>query len=269
MRALEVSRDVESARADVDDAMVRAIRDGTARSVDLVRRFDAPTLRASAVHRVARAVTSSRAVVTLTLAGHALALDSVRALAAALAAAPALRTLDLGDCAVDDSGAEAIARSLFLAPSVARLFLDRNALGPPACESLAASFRVGTKSRVRVLDLSNNPLGDAGAAALARGLVDGATRCDDEFDGAREGLAELALRRCDVGDAGARRLAEALRACEGIERVDLEGNRIGLEARLALVDDAEAGRERRAPRVYVGGCGGEMERAFAGAARAD
>ena len=102
MRALEVSRDVESMRADVDDAMVRAIRDGTARSVDLVRRFDAPTLRASAVHRVARAVTSSRAVVTLTLAGHALALDSVRALAAALAAAPALRTLDLGDCAVDD-----------------------------------------------------------------------------------------------------------------------------------------------------------------------
>lgn len=122
---------------------------------------------------------------------------------------------------------------------------------------------------MRVLDLSNNPLGDAGAAALARGLVDGATRCDDEFDGACEGLAELALRRCDVGDAGARRLAEALRACEGIERVDLEGNRIGLEARLALVDDAEAGRERRAPRVYVGGCGGEMERAFAGAARAE
>ena len=70
--------------------------------------------------------------------------------------------------------------------------------------------------RLRVLALAHNPVGDAGAAALARRLP--------ALGGG--GLEVLRLDHTGIGDEGAERLAAALPACPALEILDLEDTEI-------------------------------------------
>jgi hypothetical protein len=76
-----------------------------------------------------------------------------------------------------------------------------------------------------VLNLMNNPVGDAGALALAA-------------SGALAGLLELDLRDADVNDAGALALADSP-YLDGLLRIDLRNRdhrQLGAAAREALTE---------------------------------
>lgn len=234
----------DAPRADIERQTRLPPAAETSRTLHLVRGVDAPTLRAPALASVASVVARSTTLVTLNLVGHRLDRASVRALARAAAASPSLRVLDLGECGVDDDGATAVADAILLAPRLSRLHLDRNAVGPVGFEAIASAVRVG--GCVRALDLSRNPGGDAGVIALARAAKEARERRGPDAP-----PRELTLRGCGVGDEGALAMGEAMRACEEMREVHLDGNQISAEARAALVETAESGWLGRIPRVFV------------------
>lgn len=119
--------------------------------------------------------------------------------------------------------------------------LSANALPPEAAGALASSALVAS---LRTLDLSQNPIGDEGVEALARGaplgLLDALSlrgvgltdRGLARLASARWAPSSLSLGDNAIGDEGARALA-ASPACARLRRLDLAGNGLtdeGVEA---------------------------------------
>ncbi|CAK0867739.1 unnamed protein product [Prorocentrum cordatum] len=106
--------------------------------------------------------------------------------------------------------------------------------GDEAAQQLAAVLASGAAPQLRELDLGSNRVGDEGAARLAEVL---------RAPGAQPQLQYLNLGRNCVGDEGAARLAEALRApgaLPQLRRLDLGANRVGDEGAARLAEALRA-----------------------------
>jgi uncharacterized protein (TIGR02996 family) len=143
--------------------------------------------------------------------------------AAALSPAAAhLTALRLTEAGIGDAGARALAEG---DPTALReLDLGENAIGAAGAAALAGSPRL---ARVTRLDLANNPIGAEGALRVAQGL-------------ALPELRELDASWCRLGPAAA--ALGTARCLEGVTKLDLSGNAIGGAAFAELLASPYLGR---------------------------
>jgi hypothetical protein len=138
--------------------------------------------------------------------------DCAAALAGALAGNATLRVLTLLSNAIGDAGGAALGAALARNGALRELNLDSNALGAPGARALAAGVvQAGAASRLAFLRLDNNALDDEAAAALASMLA--APACG--------ALRRLDLAGNPLGEAGALALAAALEGNASLTMLDL------------------------------------------------
>jgi Ran GTPase-activating protein (RanGAP) involved in mRNA processing and transport len=136
---------------------------------------------------------------------------------------PRVRTLHLARTWPPQEGIAALVEAIYF-KEIRRLSLRANNLGQAAAVSLARA----AASNLRVLDLSENAIGDRGTIALAGNLPT---------------LIQLDLEEAQIGDAGAIALARAPNL-DGLLYLNLLGNTIGAAA-------ADQLRERFGPRLFL------------------
>lgn len=119
-----------------------------------------------------------------------------------------LKELNLSANKFGDRGMAELADALPMLDSLEKLLLERNKIGPMGAQALASRL---SRSNVRELvlgtHLGGNPIGPAGVQALARGLNDALPRAAANRE---TRLEALALEDCQVGEEGAKALAEHL-----------------------------------------------------------
>jgi Leucine-rich repeat (LRR) protein len=157
---------------------------------------------------------------------------------------PELETLYLGCNHIEIAGIEALAQAIATVP-IRALWLKRNPVGVEGARVLADLLRA--QPGLEVLDLTNTRLSDAGAEAIADGLlgqvgftsglkvlllrgngisVRGAEALAEAI--ARHPfLRELGLAASQLGDTGAHALARGIERSRRLERLDLASNAIG------------------------------------------
>lgn len=122
--------------------------------------------------------------------------EGAEAMVALLTSGPALSALTLRSNGIENDGVRAIGAALLANSTLTKLDLVRNESGASGAAALAEAIR---SCRLRVLDLRENAVGDAGASSLAASLE--ARECC---------LTWLGLDQCGLGVAGATSLATAL-----------------------------------------------------------
>ncbi|KAI9188830.1 hypothetical protein H9P43_000252 [Blastocladiella emersonii ATCC 22665] len=128
--------------------------------------------------------------------------DGAAHLARVLCVNTTLAVLDLVNTGIQDAGAVALARALTAAGSgsgLRHLYLDANHLTPVAAEAFGDLLASGGAA-LESLSMSCNRFGDAGTAALARGVAKDTK------------LQRLVLASNGIGPAGAAALGDAVRA---------------------------------------------------------
>ena len=165
------------------------------------------------------------ALARLELAGDDLSADAARALARGLEAVPRLSVLSLDACSIGADGAEALFATgvPHVAGTLKELYLSENGMGPGSAAQLVAAMKGGARG-VTNLGLQGNALGDAGAAALAKGFKHA------------NGLTFLFLCNNSIADAGAAALAKAMRGAAGLKFFFASNNRVGDAGAAALAD---------------------------------
>lgn len=169
--------------------------------------------------------------------------------AAHLAAAPLtnLSALDVSGCSIEAGGFRLIANSPHLRQLVS-LTAYRNQLG---CDGIVALVSSPLAERLSILELQNAAIGDRGVTALAQSpLLDrllgpGLNLSMNPISEAGaealaaatrlEGFTELILRECRVGDSGAKALAGSPHVAN-LAYLDLFKNRVGDAGARALAD---------------------------------
>ncbi len=124
----------------------------------------------------------------------------------------ALATLSLSSNAVGDRGADSVASALTRSTTITHLALQSNGITVLGAKSICSALRMSACALV-FLDMSGNPLGDAGAIALGH--------CLD----VNTFLKQLYLVDCDIGNDGAASLVDSLVFNQVLQLLDLSGNR--------------------------------------------
>jgi NLR family CARD domain-containing protein 3 len=122
---------------------------------------------------------------------------------------PNLRTLDLDQTELGDAGVAELFGLLAAHDKVLPLkhiYLNATGVGVRACQQIAA-FLKSAASNLHSLYMSNNPIGDAGAAALAEGIKHS------------DSLARLSVQSCAL--MGVSALLQAVAANGKMETLDL------------------------------------------------
>jgi Ran GTPase-activating protein (RanGAP) involved in mRNA processing and transport len=166
-------------------------------------------------------------------------LEGLRCIFRGAAQSPHLRKLSLLGMEMGDDGMDAF-RDAFQGrqSGIETLNLGGNGLGASVPRSLAPAIRAF--SQLRVLDLSNNPLGPHGLAPLAAAVKDTLGHLDtlllqsvklsfvslrpllDLLGGSVPPLTKLSLaRNADIGGTGAEELAQRLRSNKQLLHLDL------------------------------------------------
>ena len=135
-----------------------------------------------------------------------------------------ITTINLRDSQLRDEGVGALADGLKLnkASKVRVLDLSSNGIGAAGAEKLAGLLSLSAS--LAKLDLSSNKLGSSGTEALRGSLRDNGT------------LTALNLRDNDIDVAGATALATALRTNGALSTLWLGKNKVGDEGVIALVE---------------------------------
>ena len=175
----------------------------------------------------------ARSLAKLQIERSTLSEGGALALAAGLRSIEPLEELRLMSCQLGPPGAAALAESACLCPKIRTLFLVDVGLGDAGVTALANGLHsCGGAAALQTLLLQRNGIGDVGAAALARAVAGQ--------------LPALTLLRLDSnaigteGMAGVEALCQALanarvRGTGRIERICMEGNPMGAEARAELL----------------------------------
>ena len=112
-----------------------------------------------------------------------------------------LRAVGTQHNGIGPAGAEALARAFGSLPRLDEWAAYSNRVGPAGAVAIARQMRVpGAFTKLRVLDLGGNGVGDAGCVAIAEAIVD------------HPAMEELHLDHNDVGVEGALALAGAMEA---------------------------------------------------------
>ncbi|XP_037373213.1 ribonuclease inhibitor [Talpa occidentalis] len=142
---------------------------------------------------------------------------SCERLVSAMGTKPGFRELVLTHNQIGEAGARALCRGLAAAPCQLELLnLESCGLTSSNCEDVGAL--VDSKASLCHLDLSNNPLGDAGIAQLCSALL-----------GPSSQIKTLWLWECDLTAEGCREVCRVLRAKKSLKELSLADNALGDE----------------------------------------
>jgi|GEM_PF-2984725 len=157
------------------------------------------------VKRVAAALFRDGAVTALECKGPHI---NLRAVAEAVSGQPnnSLRILNLSNCAITDGDIPHLVKVLKCCPALEALILHQNSIGGEGVRPLVDVLK---GSRVRVLDLSWNPL-FSGAAVIA------------ELLGEKGILTHLHLDMCPLDDPGVETLSQAMERSQTIRYLSAE-----------------------------------------------
>lgn len=255
LRAKPGLKELALSNNDLGEAGVRALcaalRDAAPQLE--VLRLETCGLTAANCAELAEVVASTGSLKELHLGDNLLGDAGLAALCAGLLRPSSqLRTLWLWDCSFGADGCRDLCRLLKVKDSLKEVSVSGNALGDQGarllCEALlepgcglqtlwvkscdltaACCPHFGSvlaqSTRLLELQLSSNPLGDAGVEGLCQGL--GQPGCV---------LQALCLGDCEVGNAGCSRLASALLSTPSLRRLDLSNNCMGDPGLQQLVD---------------------------------
>lgn len=138
--------------------------------------------------------TSSSTVSNIQLKRNPLGPSSIPTLFKLIVEAPSLRTLDLDQTELSDAGVAALFDPLADIDSadlpLRHLYLNATGISRKACESIARYLATGN-CQLQSLYISNNPMGDQAAVALAKGL---------QYN---KSLLRLSVRSCGLKSVGA------------------------------------------------------------------
>ncbi len=155
---------------------------------------------------LAQALTTNRSVTGLWLKRNGIGDEGAEHLAQMLTVNQTLRTLDLVDNDLTARGLLAIVAAVAKHPSIRHLYLCANALGSAGCAALEPILHADT---LDALFLSTNLIGDEGVVQLCAGLR------------ANRRLRVLGLSSNGIGPAGARVLVDTLKTHPQLEVLDL------------------------------------------------
>jgi len=198
-------------------------------------------------------------IVHLYVAGNSLRAAVASPLNKALKKTHFLQTLNLGDNCLGEAGAVSLAEGLYNRPALTSIDIARNRIGAVGTEALAAAL--GTCTALKKIGFFYNGIMDRGTMAIA-GLLKKCAQLEEIDLGANEitdagvvtlcyrvtekvygwpRLSTLELRANQIGDSGARALAELLSRHPVMRTVRVDGNRItnpGSEALVRGLGDA-------------------------------
>ena len=149
-------------------------------------------------------------------------------LAQALCVNTSVKTLKLSDNPLGDEGAKALAEMLggngaessgTVNTTLEHVDLRLCHIGPVGTQHLAPALRVNTS--VKTLKLSDNPIGDEGAKALAEMLGGNGAESSGTVNTT---LEHVDLSRCRIGPVGAQHLAQALCVNTSVKTLKLSNN---------------------------------------------
>ena len=136
-----------------------------------------------------------------------------------------LRELDLSHNNIDGNAFDHLGELLKLNPQLTVLNLTNNVLGDMGAASVVKALGhklEGGYPKIDTLALGANKIGEAGAQAVAQLLADSKT------------IHTVSLCGNDIGDQGASHIAAAVMRNQGINSVDFSGNPIGPKGALAF-----------------------------------
>jgi len=197
--------------------------------------------------------TTAEPVLELSYAGSAVMGNVSAALLCALVQKNAVaKMLDLSEVKTADRLGHAVGRCLRLNTSITTINLRDSQLRDEGVGALADGLKQNKASKVRVLDLSSNGIGAAGAEKLAGLLSLSASLAKLDLSANKLGssgtealrgslrdngtLTALNLRDNDIDVAGATALATALRTNGALSTLWLGKNKVGDEGVIALVE---------------------------------
>lgn len=166
----------------------------------------------SSFKTLATAFITSPSITNIWLKRNPLGPKSIAALVELITRTPHLRTLDLDQTELSDAGVAelfaGLAEKNLPGLLLRNLYLNGNGIGASACKSIA-TYLSSSNCSLQSLYASNNPVGDAGAQALAAGLVN------------NKSLLRLSLKSCGLKSAGATAIMKALTLHPCITTLDI------------------------------------------------
>lgn len=186
--------------------------------------FRGSNIQTAGVWRLVDSLRDNVTVRTVVLAGNTIADEGCAAVCEALKSNKCVTALDLGSNSLTEASGHAIGSLMQHSTLINALDVSRQLLRDAGAVAIARGVRRNRPaSPLHALYFSSALVGAAGAKALA-GLIASSR--------SKLRLLDLSVNR--IGDAGARRIAEALRASTTIRRLNLASNGIGEEGGAAL-----------------------------------
>ena len=161
-------------------------------------------------------------------------------LAHALCVSTSVKTLKFSHNPLGDEGAKALAEMLggngaessgTVNTTLEHVDISWCHIGPEGAQHLAQALCINTS--VKTLDLSSNPLNDAGAKAIAEMLGGNGVESSGTVNTT---LEHVDLGGCSIGRVGAQHLAQALRVNTSVKTLELTHNSIGDEGAKAIAE---------------------------------
>lgn len=166
-------------------------------------------IKPAGFHELARALAESDVLEALWLKRNPLGPSCVVDLLSVVGAAKQLQILDIETCELGDTGiADLFCRLADTVNNLETIYINGNGAGPAGSAAIARFLRSPT-CKLKYLMMSSNPLGDAGALALATGVARNTT------------LEVLTVASCGLSSRGASALCHALAHHPRIRHLDL------------------------------------------------
>ncbi|KAL8855565.1 MAG: hypothetical protein Q9178_007795 [Gyalolechia marmorata] len=167
---------------------------------------------AASLELLVRQWTNSSAITNIWLKRNPLGPSSIESLYELITKTPQLRTLDLDQTELSDGGVAKLFDMLTSAKQPAlplrNMYLNADGVSVAACKSIA-EYLATPHCPLESLYISNNPIGDQGALALAHGLE------------ANSSLQRLSIRSCGLKNTGAIAIMNALSKHQNIMSLDI------------------------------------------------
>jgi len=181
--------------------------------------LDGHQLRSEEIDALTTTLQTHNELEQLSLANASLGDSEISALAKTLSKV-SFKILKLSSNNITSKGAVALAKAIADVKGVAEVHLDGNKIDDSGAEALAALLG---SAKLVVFNLSNNEIGDKGAAAFAKAVAAGSSN-----------LKDLNLGDNNIGDNGASAIADALKSKSSVIHVHLQSNNIGDNGASAL-----------------------------------
>jgi len=136
----------------------------------------------------------------LYLSGHALSEEDLQSLLTYLPQNMSLESICIGDGSLGDSGTTTISAAVKDHPTIVKVDLSKKAMSSASCAKVASSM-----GKLEELTVAENPLGDEGCIALAKGLPSAVAMQDldlAETNCGKDGAKSFGEVQCHFSSSG-------------------------------------------------------------------